>query len=233
MNFWDQFLWVIYPYLMLTVFLVGHIYRYNTDQIGWTAKSSEFLEKKWLRVGSMLFHIGIVMVFFGHVAGLIIPKAWMEAVGVNEHLYHLGAIYGGGLAGIMTLAGILILTMRRLNHPRVKKTSSLTDTLVAILLSIIILMGVYNTLGYNLFVGGFDYRDTIAPWLRGLIAFTPNAALMRDVPLFFQLHVLLSFGIFGLWPFTRLVHVWSIPLHYLRRSNILYRSRKNKSRMGA
>lgn len=225
MNFSNQFLWVIYPYLMLTLFVVGHIYRYNTDQLSWTAKSSEFLEKKSLRWGSMLFHLGIIMVFFGHVGGLLIPKAWTEAVGVSQEMYHAGAVYGGGFAGIMTLAGIGILLFRRLNVKRVRVTSSFTDILVAVLLFLIILMGVYNTLGYNMFVGGFDYRESIGPWLRGIFTFTPNPTFMSDVPLFFKLHVIFSFAIFGIWPFTRLVHVWSMPISYLKRSYIVYRSR--------
>lgn len=229
MNFWNQFLWIIYPYLMLTTFLVVHIYRYNTDQLAWTAKSSEFLEKKSLMWGSMMFHIGIVLVFFGHVGGLMIPKTVMESLGVSEHLYHMGAVYGGGLAGIMTLAGITILFLRRINVKRVRATSSASDFLVAILLLVNVAMGVYNTLGYNLFVGGFDYRETIAPWLRGLITFRPDASLMADVPLFFQLHVILSFAVFGIWPFTRLVHVWSVPLAYFKRSYIVYRSRQNRT----
>ncbi|HJV46335.1 MAG TPA: respiratory nitrate reductase subunit gamma [Bacillota bacterium] len=221
----NQFLWVIYPYLMLTIFVLGHFYRYNTDQLAWTAKSSEFLEKDLLKLGSMLFHIGIILVFFGHVAGLLVPKVALEQIGVTEHLYHTGAVYGGGLAGLITLAGIALLLARRLNVKRVRLTSSPSDILIAVLLLIVIAMGVFNTLGYNLIMGGFDYRESVAPWFRGLLSFNPDPSLMKDVPLFFQLHVLLSLTIFGVWPFTRLVHVWSVPLAYFRRSHILYRSR--------
>lgn len=227
MNFWNQFLWIIYPYLMLTTFIVVHIYRYNTDQLAWTAKSSEFLEKKSLMWGSMLFHVGIVMVFFGHVAGLMIPKSFMESVGVSEHLYHAGAVYLGGLAGIMCLVGITILFLRRINVKRVRVTSTASDMLVAVLILANVALGVAMTLGYNMFGDGYDYRETISPWLRGLLSFRPDASLMADVPLFFQLHVIFSFAIFGIWPFTRLVHVWSVPLAYFKRSYIVYRSRNN------
>jgi len=226
MSFWDQFWWVIFPYLMLTIFVVGHIYRYNTDQYGWTARSSEFMEKKTLKWGSILFHVGIIMVFGGHVVGLLIPKTWTEALGMTEAMYHAGAIYGGGLAGIITLSGIMILLFRRVNNKRVRATSSFGDIFIAVLLFVEIVMGMYNTLGFNLFVGGFDYRETLAPWFRGILLFRPNATLMTEVPLFFQLHTLFAFAIFGIWPFTRLVHVWSIPIEYFKRSYILYRSRK-------
>ena len=221
----QQFLWVIFPYLMITIFLIGHFYRYNTDQLAWTAKSSEFLEKKSLRWGSMMFHIGILMVFAGHVAGLFIPKSFMESLGVSESLYHAGAVYGGGVAGIITLAGILLLLNRRFANKRVRGTSDTGDFVTVIMLSLIVLIGIYNTLIGNQLHPDFDYRETISPWVRGLITFTPDFSLMNEVPLGFQLHVLISFALIGIWPFTRLVHVWSVPLSYFKRSYILYRKR--------
>ncbi|UOF92798.1 respiratory nitrate reductase subunit gamma [Fodinisporobacter ferrooxydans] len=222
---WQQFLWVVYPYVMTTIFIVGHIYRYNTDQLSWTAKSSEFLEKKQLRIGSLMFHFGILAVFFGHVVGLLVPKSLLTNMGISEAAYHQGAIYGGGLVGIVAFAGILLLFIRRTSNARVRATSSTGDVVVVVLLCIIMGMGLYNTIGFNLFVGGFDYRETIAPWFRGLLTFTPDAAYMIHVPLFYQLHVIFSFALFGIWPFTRLVHVWSVPVSYFRRSFIVYRRR--------
>lgn len=226
MYLWSQFLWVIFPYLMLATFVVGHIYRYRYDQFGWKAKSSQFLEKKQLKWGSILFHVGILMVLAGHVAGLLIPKSWMEALGIREEAYHFVAIYVGGLAGLITLAGILLLLVRRVTVRRIRITSSPTDLLVGFILLLLILNGVSNTIGFNLFSAApFDYRESIAPWLRGLLSLRPDAALMEEVPLGFKIHVLMAFLLFGLWPFTRLVHVFSIPLEYLGRSFILYRSR--------
>lgn len=227
MDFLNQFLWVIYPYLTIAIFVVGHFYRYNTDQLGWTSKSSEFLENKTLRWGSILFHVGILMVLGGHILGLMIPKSMTEKIGLTEHMYHQMALTVGGVAGIITIAGISILLFRRLNNTRVRKNSSFTDILIAILIFTEVAIGVYNTLGYNLFVG-YDYRETISPWLRGFLMFKPDPSLMKDVPLFFQIHVLFGFTIFALWPFTRLVHVWSLPLEYFKRSYIIYRSRNAK-----
>lgn len=220
-----QFLWVIFPYLMITIFIVGHIYRYNVDQLAWTAKSSEFLEKKSLRWGSMLFHIGILFVLVGHVAGLLIPKSLLESIGVSESLYHAGAMYGGGFAGILTLMGIVILLNRRLTNKRVRITSDTSDFITVVLIFLIIMIGVYNTLIGNLLHPHFDYRDTISPWFRGLLTFVPDPSLMSGVPLGFKLHILISFALIGIWPFTRLVHVWSIPLAYFKRSYIIYRKR--------
>jgi nitrate reductase gamma subunit len=219
----DQFLWVIFPYFSIAIFIVGHFFRYKHDQFSWTAKSSEFIEKKQLMIGSLLFHIGIIPVIFGHVAGLGIPKEWMRAVGVNDHLYHIGAMYVGGFFGVVTLAGMLILTLRRITKEAVRKLSSMSDIIVNFLLLFIVFIGVYATLVTNNIQHDFDYRDTISIWFRDLIILRPDAAYMVNVPLTFKIHVLTGFAIFAFWPFTRLVHVWSVPWNYVGRSYILYR----------
>lgn len=227
MSLFEQFLWVIFPYLCVVTFVVGHIFRYRYDQFNWTAKSSEFIEKKRLMLGSLLFHIGIIPVVLGHVAGLGIPKEWMNALGVNEHLYHIGAMYVGGFFGVVTFAGMLILTMRRFTLKNVRRLSSASDMIVNGLLLFIISMGIYSTLVTNNVQPDFDYRETISIWFRNLLILRPEASYMAEVPITFQIHILSGFVIFALWPFTRLVHVWSVPLNYARRSYILYR--KNRS----
>ncbi len=219
----NQFLWVIFPYICIAIFIVGHIFRYRNDQFGWTAKSSEFIEKKQLMIGSFLFHIGIIPVILGHISGLGIPKEWTRALGVSDHMYHMGAVYVGGFFGVVTLAGMLILTARRFTKANVRKLSSRSDLIVNTLLLLIVILGVYSSLVTNTLTPGFDYRDSISIWFRDLLILRPDASLMASVPLAFKLHVLSGFLIFALWPFTRLVHVWSVPLNYARRSYILYR----------
>lgn len=227
MNMIDQLLWVIFPYICVVVFIVGHIFRYRTDQFSWTAKSSEFIEKKQLMIGSLLFHIGIIPVILGHISGLGIPKSWMHAFGVSDHLYHIGAIYIGGFFGFVTLAGMIILTSRRFTKSTVRKLSSTSDLIVNVILLFIVFMGMYATLVTNAVQPDFDYRSSISVWFRNLFILQPDASLMADVPVSFKIHVLSGFLIMGLWPFTRLVHVWSVPLNYAGRSYILYR--KNRS----
>ncbi|WP_031547243.1 respiratory nitrate reductase subunit gamma [Salinicoccus luteus] len=222
----DQFLWVIFPYLCVAVFVVGHIWRYRIDQFGWTAKSSEFIEKKQLMVGSILFHFSVIPVFFGHVVGLLIPARWLEAVGVTEHLYHLGAVYVGGFFGIVMLLGMIILTFRRITKRSVRRLSSASDIMVNFLLLFITFIGVYATLVTNAVVTDFDYRASISVWLRGLLIFSPDANLMTDVPLTFKIHVITGFLIFALWPATRLVHAWSLPFNYVGRSYVVYRKNR-------
>ncbi|MFS0576034.1 respiratory nitrate reductase subunit gamma [Sporosarcina sp. 179-K 3D1 HS] len=219
----EQFLWVIFPYVCMAVFIVGHIFRYRNDQFGWTAKSSEFIEKKQLMIGSLLFHLGIIPVILGHVAGLGIPKTWTRAMGISDHMYHMGAVWGGGFFGVVTLIGMIILTSRRITNKSVRQLSSASDMIVNMLLLFIVFIGVYSSLVTNNLNPGFDYRDSISVWFRSLLIFQPESAYMTVVPLAFKLHILSGFLIFAMWPFTRLVHVWSVPLNYVGRSYILYR----------
>lgn len=222
----DLFLWVVFPYVTMTIFIVGHIYRYNTDQFGWTAKSSQFLEPKRLRFGSTVFHWGIIFVFFGHVAGLLVPKAFYTAIGITPDMYHFGAFWGGGLAGVAAVIGGAYLFMRRISIKRVVRNSSASDYVSLIALGIVVLVGFSNTIGYSLSGGTFDYRDTIGPWVRGLFLFQPQPGYMASAPLGFQLHVIAAFALFAIWPFTRLVHVFSLPIGYLGRTYVLFRSKR-------
>ncbi len=225
MSYWNQFLWVIFPYMMIAVTITGHIYRYRTDQMNWSSGSSEFLEKKTLKWGSILFHYGIMVVFFGHILGLLIPKSFVTEMGISYEQYHNMAILVGGIAGTAAVIGIFLLLFRRYGNKRISVTSSFNDKFIVVLLALIVGFGIYNTLFYNLYFGHFDYRTTISPWFRSLFLFSPDPQLMVHVPLTYKIHVLLAFLTFGLWPFTRLVHVWSIPIAYIKRSHILYRRR--------
>lgn len=220
----EQFLWIVLPYIVLTIFIAGHIYRYQHDQFGWTSKSSELLEKKLLRVGSNLFHWGIIFVFFGHVSGLLVPIEVFEAMGVTEHQYHTIALAGGIPAGLAATIGIIILSYRRLTVRRIFATSTKGDWASLFFLLVVILSGMSATF-LNVDSNGFDYRTTIGPWLRGVLIFRPDATLLATVPLWFKIHMLAALGLFAAWPFTRLVHVFSVPIRYLTRSYVVYRKR--------
>ncbi|WP_436854556.1 respiratory nitrate reductase subunit gamma [Staphylococcus caeli] len=222
----NQFLWIILPYVCVAIFIIGHLARFKFDKFSWTAKSSEFIEKKQLKWGSLMFHLGIIPVVMGHVVGLLIPASWLEAVGVNDHLYHIGAVYIGSIFGIITLIGMLLLTARRVTIKNIRKLSSASDIIVNFLLLAIVFMGCYATLVTNMTTPSFDYRETISIWFRHLFTFSPDAQLMVNVPLAFKMHILLGFVIMAFWPFSRLVHVWSVPLTYVSRSYIIYRKHK-------
>ncbi|QGF22755.1 respiratory nitrate reductase subunit gamma [Raineyella fluvialis] len=220
-------LWIIFPYISLTMLVVGTFWRWRHDKFGWTTKSSELYESPMLRLGSPLFHYGILAVGAGHVMGLLIPKSWTEAVGLPESGYHLLATVGGGLAGVAAVVGlVLLIVRRRLNHGVFQATSP-NDKVMYVLLALPVVLGIVATLLHQVFGSGdgYDYRDTISPWLRSLFILQPQAQLMADVPLSFQLHVVAAFLLFAVWPYTRLVHAFSVPLGYPTRPYIVYRSR--------
>ncbi len=220
---WDILLWVAFPYIALTIFVVGHIYRYLRDGITWTTKSSELLEKKTLRWGSMLFHYWLLVVLGGHFIGLLIPKSVHEALGLGEHAYHTIAFWLGLPAGLLAFVGLLILIWRRAYFKRVLAITTPSDWVVLGILFFVMLFGILATLSnYN---GSFEYRDTIAPWLRGILTLSPDPSLMVDVPLLFKLHILLVMLLIAVWPFTRLVHVLSFPIVFIWRSPIVMRQR--------
>jgi len=218
-------LWVAVPYAAIAVFIVGHIWRYRYDKFGWTTRSSQTYENRLLRWGSPMFHLGILMVIAGHAVGLLIPREWLYAIGISEEIYHLGATALGTFAAVLTLAGLGILIYRRRTVGPVFLATTVMDKIMYVFLGATLLFGTAATVVYQLFGGGFHYRETISPWIRGILIFQPDVSLMEHVPLMFQLHVLSAFALFALWPFTRLVHVFSAPIGYLFRPYIVYRSR--------
>lgn len=225
MSFIDQFLWIIYPYIVISVFILGMLMRYNTDQKRWTAKSSQLLEKRLLKWGSLLFHVGIIFVFLGHAAGIIVPLSFYRLFAVPDEQYHIMAAVMGGLSGIVATIGIIILIYRRLLVKRIRFTSSISDIISILLLAIVMLNGMAVTLSHTLDASGFDYRSNLAPWFRSLFIFSPKALLMAQVPIIFKFHVFSAFLFFALMPFTRMVHILSFPITFLARSFIPYRKR--------
>ena len=221
----SAFTWGVFPYICLAVMIVGTLYRYQSNQLRWGSKSSELLEKKLLTVGSMLFHVGILFVLGGHVAGLLVPVEFYNAIGVSSELYHGAAIVLGGLSGLVALAGISILLYRRIANARVRMNSDISDYVSDGLLWLVMLLGLAFTLGYSILHGPYEYRATVGPWIRSVLTLQPNIALMAGVPLLLQVHIALAFLLFGISPFTRLIHIYSMPIGYLTRAPLLYRAR--------
>ncbi|MBO0981610.1 respiratory nitrate reductase subunit gamma [Microbacterium sp. SD291] len=218
-------LWVAVPYAAIAVFIVGHLWRYRYDKFGWTTRSSQTYENRLLRWGSPMFHLGILMVLAGHVVGLLVPREWLYAIGISEEIYHFGATTLGTLAAVLTLAGLGILIYRRRTVGPVFLATTVMDKVMYVFLAATLGFGTLATVVYQVFGGGFHYRETISPWIRSILFFQPQPELMTEVPLIFQLHVLTAFALIALWPFTRLVHVFSAPVGYLFRPYIVYRSR--------
>lgn len=218
-------LWMTVPYVAFTSFLLGHVWRYRHDQFGWTTRSSQLHESRLLRLGSPLFHFGLLAVLFGHVLGIAIPASWTAALGVSDSVYHLMSVSFGTLSGLATVAGLAILLYRRFTVVAVRKATTTNDKVMYLLLTAAIGTGMLNTVGSNLIGGGYNYRETVSPWFRSLFTIHPQPELMIGIPISFQLHNLIVLALLAIWPYTRLVHVFSAPLGYLARPYVVYRSR--------
>ncbi len=224
-NFGNILLWVVYPYAMLLSFFIGTIWRLRKPG-GVTAKSSELLEKKRLIWGSILFHIGILGVFMGHVIGIFIPESWTNAIGISDHFYHVYmAMTMGGIFGVMALVGVLVLVYRRFTNLRVFATSSLTDSIVIVALAVTIILGMLSSFVAGPLDPSFDYRLNISIWGRTLFMLQPQWQMMAGnvVPLIYKLHIICGLAMFGFFPYTRLVHALYVPLHYIFRRFVVYR----------
>jgi nitrate reductase gamma subunit len=221
---WHLWWWVILPYIALVVFIVGHIWRWRYDQFGWTSRSTQLQERRMLKWGSPLFHYATFAAIAGHVLGILIPKRFTDWLGVPESFYQMLSAVAGSVAGIGVLIGGGVLLLRRAGVPRVRATTSAVDYLALILLGIIVLLGIYLTLGIQ-DVSHYEYRNTVGVWFRSLFALHPNVRAIVDAPVMYKVHAVAAWAIFLVWPFSRLVHAWSYPLWYLWRPYIVIRSR--------
>jgi len=230
----DVVLWGVLPYLVLVTFVGGLVWRYRYDQFGWTTRSSQLYESRLLRIGSPMFHFGLLFVIVGHVVGLLIPESWTDAMGVSEQMYHAGALGIGSIAGICTLGGIVILIVRRRRTGPVFMATTKNDKLMYVVLTSAIVLGLVTTV--VAFAQGPDthnYRESVSPWFRSLFVLNPDVAAMDEAPLQFHVHVLVGLGLFALFPFSRLVHAFTAPVHYLFRPYVVYRSRDRRPTPGA
>lgn len=221
----EALLWVALPYVSVTVFIGGLIWRYRRDQFGWTSRSTQILESRLLAPGSILFHYGALAAIGGHILGILVPQSLTNALGITEAYYHIISAGAGTLASVVLLAGLVILIYRRVTVRRVWVTTTYLDIAAYILITVVILLGIWDTVATNTLGGGYDYRATVAVWFRGLAFFQPNPRVMASVPMFYQIHATSAWVLYALWPFTRLVHAFSYPIQYLGRPYILYRRR--------
>ncbi len=219
--------WTTLPYIAFTSFVLGHLWRYRTDQFGWTTHSSQMYESRLLRLGSPLFHFGMLGVIGGHVMGILIPQSWTDAVGISERMYHWTAISAGSVAGLAVIVGVAILLYRRTTVTAVRQATTGNDKVMYVLLLGALITGLLNTVGSNLLWGTYNYRETVSPWFRGLFSVHPHPELMVGTPWTFQLHGLIVLALIGFWPYTRLVHMFSAPLGYLVRPYVVYRGKES------
>lgn len=213
-----------YPYLAGTVFLVGSLMRYDHGQFTWKTGSSQMLSSKNMRLASNLFHIGIIVIFFGHLFGMLTPH-WVYAPFLSAGTKQVLAIVIGGIAGVLCLAGGAMLLYRRLTNPRVKASSSMMDTAI---LGLIVLQAGLGVISVFFSLGHLDgaMMLTLAGWAQSIVFFSGGAAdYMAEVSWIYKVHVFLGLTIILLFPFTRLVHVWSVPFGYVTRRYQVVRKR--------
>lgn len=216
-NYINEFFFGIYPYVALTVFFVGSLLRYDRDQYTWKASSSQLLRKKDMRLGSNLFHVGIIMLFFGHLVGLLTPE-WAYHFVMSAGTKQVLAMTAGGIFGLMCLVGMILLIRRRITDPRIRATSQAADLPVLLLLFVQLVLGLL-TIPFSAQHLDGSSMIALASWAQHIVTFRGDAAsFVAGEALVFKLHLVLGLTIFLLFPFTRLVHVWSVPLQYLGRS---------------
>ena len=233
MNVVDILLWGVLPYGVMLTLVGGLVWRYKYDQFGWTTRSSQLYESRLLRIASPLFHFGILAVLMGHIMGLVIPKSWTEAVGMSEHMYHFLALSIGSVAGVATLVGIVMLIVRRRRTGPVFMATTNNDKFMYVMLVGALLAGLATTVLSVFDPSTVDYRETVSPWFRSLWILQPDVGAMAAASTSFHVHVLWAMALFAVWPFTRLVHAFTAPLHYLFRPYIVYRSRGSSPRAGS
>ena len=216
-SFLNTLFFGIYPYIALAVFVIGTIIRYDREPYTWRSGSSQLLRRRQLVMGSVLFHVGVLVVFIGHLVGLLTPIALFDAVGISHGFKQMMAIVVGGVAGAICLIGALMLLHRRLFDPRIRRTSSFADIGILVLLTLQLVLGL-GTIPVSL--GHLDGHEMVKfmTWAQGIFIFDSAAAdFVADANPIFKAHLFLGLTIFLLFPFTRLVHMLSVPLRYLWR----------------
>lgn len=217
----------IYPYIALTVLIIGSIVRYDREPYTWRSGSSQLLRRRQLMWGSVLFHIGILVIFFGHLVGLLVPEELFSLIGISKSFKQMMAIVVGGLAGLVMLVGGALLIHRRLFDPRIRRTSSFSDIAVLLLLYLQLLIGLATIFVSLQHLDGKEMINFMT-WAQGIFTFQADAAsYVANVHWLFKLHLFIGMTILLVFPFTRLVHMLSAPLRYIWRPGYqIVRSRR-------
>ena len=225
MNYFNELLFGIYPYLAGAVFLIGSWIRFDYDQYSWKSGSSQLLSSKGFRVANNLFHIGILLLFFGHLFGLLTPPAVYHALGLSTQAKQLMAMGFGGLFGIICFIGMTGLVLRRLTNPRVRASSSGSDIFILLLIYVQLILGLASIFVSAQHLDGSEML-LLADWAQRIVTFRGGAAAaIAGANWIYKLHVFLGLTMFLVFPFTRLVHIWSAPIWYLGRSYQVVRQR--------
>ena len=225
MSYLNTLLFGYYPYVAISVFIIGSIARYDRDQYTWRTGSSQLLRAKELRLGSNLFHIGILLLFVGHFVGLLTPPAIYHGLGLSTSAKQILAVVAGGIFGGICAKGIYILIRRRLTDARIRATSSRMDIFILLLIGVQLALGLL-TLPISIYHSDGANMILLSEWAQRIVTFRSGAAdQISNIGIIFKLHLFLGMTIFLVFPFSRLVHVWSVPLGYIARPYQVVRRR--------
>ncbi|MBI2383379.1 MAG: respiratory nitrate reductase subunit gamma [Gammaproteobacteria bacterium] len=215
-----QFIYGAYPYLAGTIFLLGSLLRFEREQYTWKSDSSQLLSKKYMRLASNWFHVGIIMIFFGHLGGMLTPESWFHAMGVSDLTHQYVAIYAGLVFGTMCLIGATILLLRRLLNRRVRAVSRFMDIFILAWLLTTLCLGLSTipTSWHHAQQGDPSVMLALASWVKSVATLSVDPSLIRGVDTIYKVHLFFGMTVFLLFPFTRLVHIWSVPLSYITRA---------------
>lgn len=225
MNYLNELVFGYYPYVALSIFLLGSLVRFERDQFTWKSGSSQMLRTKNMRLASNLFHVGILLLFFGHLFGMLTPEPVYHALGLSTSGKQMLAIIAGGIFGALCFIGLSMLLYRRLFDPRVRATSSGSDIFILALLYVQLILGLITL---PISMGHLDGANMVAlaNWAQHIVTFQAGAAdYVADAHWVFRTHIFLGLTMFLVFPFTRLVHIWSAPVWYLGRSYQVVRRR--------
>jgi nitrate reductase gamma subunit len=226
-DFINQLAFGWYPYLAVTVLVVGSIFRFDADQYSWRSQSSQFLRRKQMMLGSNLFHLGVLVLLGGHLVGLLTPINVIETLGISHGFKQLMALVVGGIAGVAAFIGCSLLLHRRLFDPRIRRSSSVGDIAVLVLIWLQLVLGIATTYWTIQHLDGAEMVRFMS-WAQGVLTFDPSAPeSIKEVAIVYKLHIVLGLTLFLITPFTRLVHIWSAPIWFLVRPGYqIVRSRR-------
>ncbi|MFV0490587.1 MAG: respiratory nitrate reductase subunit gamma [Pseudorhodobacter sp.] len=222
-----NFIFGVYPYIAITVMILGSIVRYERDPFTWKSSSSQLLRRKQFVIGSVLFHVGVLTILMGHFVGLLTPVVIFEMLGISHSAKQILAVVVGGVAGVMALVGGMLLLHRRLYDPRIRANSTIADTGILILLMLQLVLGLLTIFVSLTHLDG-EEMVKLMNWAQGIVYFRADpASHIVDANILFKLHITLGLTIFLLFPFTRLIHMISAPVRYLWRPGYqIVRSRR-------
>lgn len=227
-----DFIYGTYPYLAGTIFLLGSLVRYEREQYTWKSDSSQLLSKRYMQLASNLFHIGIIAIFFGHLLGMLTPEAWFHAVGVSDLAHQYLAIYAGLVFGTLCLIGSTLLLWRRLSNRRVRAVSRAMDSIILgwILATLSLGLSTIPTSWHHAQQGDAATMLALTEWVKSVATLSADPQLIRQVDPIYKTHLFFGMTLFLLFPFTRLVHVWSVPLGYIGRAYQIVRVKRVAAR---